>query len=244
MFRIFAVIHEEPERFRRAYTKVMMSASMLGFPVFTVLAVMAPQLMVVMFGSQWVPAAAPFALLCATGALKLLNAYASSATNAAGRIWSEVWRQILYVALIVSGIGLFRGWGPTGAAAGVLCATAVMTVLMHILLKRVTHIPWSQIAQPLVPALMCSAGVAAVALIVEYTLRAITPQPNAWLLVFTQAPAAALFVVGFALFAPHKDLRAVVLEMAETLAPNAVKRHPWTRAYLTANAGVAGDPAA
>ncbi len=31
MFRIFAVIHEEPERFRRAYTKVMLSASIWGF---------------------------------------------------------------------------------------------------------------------------------------------------------------------------------------------------------------------
>ena len=32
MFRIFAVIHEEPERFRRAYQRVMMSASLAGAP--------------------------------------------------------------------------------------------------------------------------------------------------------------------------------------------------------------------
>jgi teichuronic acid exporter len=244
MFRIFAVIHEEPARFRRAYTKVIMSSSMLGFPVFTALGIMSPQLMLVMFGSQWLPAAVPFALLCVTAMLKLLNAYASSATAAAGQIWSEVWRQILYVALIVTGIFSFRDWGPTGAAAGVLSATAVMTVLMHILLKRVTHLPWAQIVRPLVPALLCSLGVAVVVEIVEYALRTVTPQPNPWLLVFCQGPAAALFVVGFALFAPLKELRSIVLEMAQTLAPKAVKRHRWTQAYFNAQAEAAGDPAA
>jgi O-antigen/teichoic acid export membrane protein len=244
MFRIFAVIHEEPERFRRAYTKVMMSSSMLGFPVFTALGIMSPQLMVVMFGRQWEAAALPFTLLCATAGLKLLNAYASSATNAAGRVWSEVWRQILYVVLIVTGIFLFRQWGPAGAAAGVLCATAVMSVLMHVLLQRVTHLPWGQIGRPLVPALLCAIGVAIVTEIVEYALRAMLPEPNPWLLVFTQAPAAAVWVVGFALFAPLKDLRAIVLEMADTVVPKVVKRHRWTQAYLNAQVGAAGDPAA
>ena len=75
----------------------------------------------------------------------------------------------------------------------------------------------------------------------EYALRTLTPEPNAWLLVFCQAPAAALFVVAFALFAPHKDLRVVVLEMANTLMPKAVKRHRWARAYLSAQVEAASD---
>ena len=241
MFRIFAVIHEEPERFRRAYTKVMLSSSLMGFPLFTALAVMAPQMMVVMFGSQWTGAATPFALLCVSGALKLLNTYASSATQAAGRVWSEVWRQILFVALIVGFILAFKNYGPSGAAAGVLCATAVMTVLMHILLKRVTHLPWMHIVKPLVPALACSAGVAAVVLGVANALRFVLPQPNAWLLVGCQAPAAAIFVAGFVLFAPFPDLRYVILEVTDTLAPKAVKQHRWMRAYLRTQTGAAGN---
>jgi PST family polysaccharide transporter len=234
MFRIFAVIHEEPERFRRAYTKVMLSSSMLGFPIFTALGAMAPQLMVVMFGAKWLPAAAPFALLCASGSLKLLNTYASAATQAAGQIWSEVWRQVLYISLIVGGILAFKDWGPTGAAAGVLSATAVMTVLMHVLLQRVTHLPWKELMRPLGPALMCSAGVATVVIGLEYALRAFIAQPNPWVLVLCQAPAAALFVAVFALFAPHRDLRALVLEMSDTVVPKGIRQHPWARAYLNA----------
>jgi len=236
MFRIFAVIHEEPERFRRAYTKVMLSSSMLSFPVFTALGVMAPQLMLVLFGPQWLEAAAPFSLLCMSACLKLLNTYASTATQAAGRIWSEVWRQVLYIALIVGSIAALSPWGPTGAAAGVLLSTAVMSVLMHVLLQRVTHMGWRQMMSPLLPALACAFGVAVVVLGVEYALRAALPRPNPWLLVFCQAPAAGLFVAGFALFAPFRDLRDVVRELTETLMPKAVREHRWAQAYLRTQA--------
>ncbi len=234
MFRIFAVIHEEPARFRRAYTKVMMSSSMLGFPIFAALAAMAPQLMVAMFGEQWLPAATPFALLCASGSLKLLNSYASAATQAAGQIWSEVWRQVLYLSLIVVSIASLSGLGPTGAALGVLGSTAVMSVLMHVLLQRVTHLPWGEIVRPLGPAILCAAGVGLLVLGVEYGLRAVIVTPNPWLLVACQIPAAALFVAVFALFAPHRDLRALVLEMTDTMVPGAIKRHPLARKYLNA----------
>ena len=244
MFRVFAVIHEEPERFRRAYTKVMLSSSLMGFPMFTALAVMAPQTMVVMFGPQWNEAATPFALLCVAGGLKLLNTYASSATQAAGRVWSEVWRQLLYVAMIVTFIFLFRRSGTAGAAAGVLCATAVMTVLMHVLLQRITHLPWLQILKPLVPAVVCSAGVAALVLSLEHAIQLVLPHPSAWLLVACQAPAAAVFVGAFALFAPFRDLRYVVLEVTETIAPKALKQHRWMQAYLRTRAEAAGNAGA
>jgi O-antigen/teichoic acid export membrane protein len=237
MFRIFAAIHEEPERFRRAYQKVMMSSSMLGFPVFSALGVMAPQLMVVMFGPQWLPAAGPFALLCATGAFKLLNSYASSATQAAGHIWSEVWRQVLYISLIVGGIIVASPWGPTGAAAGVLAATAIMSVLMHILLHRVTHQGFVQLVKPLGPAVACSAGVIAVVLAVEYGLRAAIGTPNPWLLVACQLPVAALFVLGFVLFAPHRELRSLVVEISGTVVPKSIRKQRWARAYLNAQSG-------
>jgi PST family polysaccharide transporter len=244
MFRVFAVIHEEPERFRRAYTKVMLSSSLLGFPVFTALAVMAPQTMAIMFGPQWGGAAAPFALLCGAGALKLLNTYVSAATQAAGRVWSEVWRQILFVAMIVGFIIVFKDWGPTGAAFGVLCATAIMTVLMHVLLQRITHLPWGRIFRPLMPAVACSLGLVGVLLGLEYAIRAVVPHANAWLLAAVQVPLGSLFVAAFVLFAPFRDMRDVIVEVTDTLAPKAVKQHRWMQAYLRAaapagNAGAA-----
>ena len=242
MFRIFATIHEDPARIQRAYRKVMMSASMLGFPVFAGLGLTAPQVIEVLFGPKWSEASLPFAVMCATGALKLLNSYASAATQAAGLIWSEVWRQVLYTAMIVLGIVALRNWGTSGAAVAVFGATAVMSVLMHILLKRVTHMPWREIARPLVPALMCSGGVGAIVLLVEFAMRRSMADPGAWLLAACQLSAAGLFVVLFTLFAPHKELRSVVLEVAETLTPAALKRHRWARTYFASQVAATSEP--
>lgn len=231
MFRIFSVIHEEPDRFRRAYQKVLMSASLLGFPVFAGLIVAAPQLMVVLFGPQWLASATPFRLLCIAGALKLLNTYASSGIQATGMVWSEVWRQVLFICMIVSGIIAFRGWGPSGAAAAVMLATGVMSVLMHALLRRVTHLTWSALFRPLAPALVCAGAVAGTELLIEAALRAVYGEPSPWLLVACQAPAAALAAAAFMLFAPFQELRLLVRQVTQDLAPPFIKRQVWAQAY-------------
>ena len=112
---------------------------------------------------------------------------------------------------------------------------------MHLLLQRVTHLPWRQMFQPLVPALLCATGVGLTVLGVEYAMRVQWPSPNAWWLVGAQTAAAAAFVTGFALFAPLTDLRSLVLEMSETLMPKRIRLHPWAQAYLTGRLATMGE---
>lgn len=233
-FRIFSIINEDPTRFRRAYGKVVMSTTLMAFPIFAVLIVVAPQFMEVLFGERWRPAAVPLQILSLAGCLKLLNSYASSALQAAGRVWSEVWRQAAYVGLIVGSLIALRSWGPAGAAAGVLFATAVMTVLMHILVMRVTDLRWIDTLRPQVPALICSGGVAAVVLLVEYAVRRAAGDPASRVLLLFQGVAALGFYSAFVLFAPHAELRALVRDVAEDLAPAFIKRHRWVQGYLGA----------
>lgn len=231
MFRIFAVIHEDRDRFRRAYQKVLMSASLVGFPSFGFLIVVAPQFMTVLFGKQWLASARPFQLLCVTGALKLLNSYASVAIQATGNVWSEVWRQVLLITTMVVGIFLFREWGPTGAAAGVLLATATMSVLMYGLLHSVTHLTWAEILRPLGPSALCAVGAVVVAHSTAVAVMAVNPDAAAWFLLAWQTAAAGLFVGLFVLFAPLPSLRVLVHDVTRDLAPPFIKRHRWARAY-------------
>src|SRR5688572_9711557 len=230
-FRIFAMIHEEPERFARAYSRVIMAASLVVFPIFGVLIAVAPQLMTVLFGERWLPAAAPFQVLCVAGCFRVLNAYASAATQAAGWIWSEVWRQAVYTLLIVAGIVAFRGFGVVGVAMSVLGATLVMTVTMQLLLKRVARIAWSGLLQPLMPAIVAALAVIGVVLLTEYALRAAVANPAGWLLLICQAVAAALFYLGYILFVPFRGVRALVSEVASDMLPRTVARHHLVQRY-------------
>jgi O-antigen/teichoic acid export membrane protein len=231
-FRVFSVINDQPERFRRAYQKVVMSTTLVAFPIFGVLIVVAPRLMVVLFGPQWLAAAAPFQVLCIAGCLKLLNTYASSAIQSVGRVWSEVWRQAAYVGIMIAGLLALRGWGAVGAATAVLGATATMAVLMHVLLTRVTHVRALDLVRPQVPALACSAAVIAIVIGVDSILR--TAQPNAapWAVLGAQALAAMVSYIAFILFAPIPRLRSLVREVTEDLAPPFIQRHRWVRSYL------------
>lgn len=232
MFRIFSIIHEEPARFVAAYRKVLMSTTLLAFPVFAGLIAVAPQFITVLFGGSWRAAAMPFQILCVGGCLKLLNRFASTATQATGHVWGEVWRQTLYVALIVGGLFVLRPWGPVGAATAVLLATVVMTVLMHALLTNVTGLRLRHIGSALVPALSCAAGTACIALLVEYGLRQTNRPPGELLLLVCQAAAAAVFYIAFVLLFPHVELRLLVTEFLADLTPPFVKRQAWFRWFL------------
>jgi PST family polysaccharide transporter len=230
-FRIFAMIHDQPSRFARAYAKVVMASSLMAFPIFAVCMAAAEPLIVVLFGEPWRPAAVPFQLLCLVGCFRVLNSYASSALQAAGWIWSEVWRQAVYIALIAISLYVFRGLGVVGAALGVLTASAVMTIAMHLLLKRAARLSWSDILHPQLPGLACALVGAAAVVLVTAAMRMLAPDASTFVLLIAQLLAGALSCAAFVLFVPYPALRSLVHETADLL-PEAMRETRWVRAYL------------
>jgi PST family polysaccharide transporter len=218
-FRVFAVIHEEAERFRRAYCKVILTVTLLSFPFLVACIITAPELMTTLFGSAWLAAAVPFQILCASGMLRMLNAYASSATQASGWIWSEVWRQGIYTALIVGLIAGMSRWGLPGAAAGVLLATAAMTVLMHSMLFRVTGLTLRRLMGAQAPALICCAGLGVILTVTNRLVRAYVAEPAPWQLLAPEVLTGAVFYFLFLLFAQFPAVRELVDDGLDHLSP-------------------------
>lgn len=225
-FRVFALLNSEPERFSRAYRKVMLAVSLGGLPVFAGLLVAGPQIVPLLFGDQWHPSIVPFQILCAVGGLKLLNTYASSATQALGRVWSEVWRQLAYAGLLVVGIAIGSRWGIDGAAAGVLGATVVMTILMQSLMRSVTGWSWTVLTAPFVPSLVCSVAVAAAMLGATWGIRSIAPDIGNVPLLTGQVAAAAVVYLAFVLLSGSPLVRALVDEVIDDFAPRLARFLP------------------
>jgi O-antigen/teichoic acid export membrane protein len=224
-FRIFAIIHEDADRFRRAYGKLITSITLLAFPVLTGCIVAARPLFTVMYGERWLPAVLPFQLLCAGGMLKLLNAYAAQANEAAGNIWPQVRRQAVGAVLIVIGAAIGSSVsGVIGAAFGVLVAMLILTVLMQALVKDVTGLSWSGLLTPAIPALTCSAVLVGVLLGADALLRLATPAPPALLELAVQAGAGGLFYAAFVLFSPFATVRDIVTETLNDMLPARAQR--------------------
>jgi PST family polysaccharide transporter len=222
-FRIFSIIHEEPVRFRRAYSRLILTISVIGLPAFAAAIVVARPLFLLMYGEKWLPAVLPFQMLCAGGILKLLNAYASQANEATGHIWAQARRQAFGTVCIVAGafVGA-RFWGLTGAAAGVAIGMAILTVAMQALVRRTTGLTWREMLTPQIPAVVCTLLVTGVLLIVDYGLSAGGRAPAAWELLLAQSVAGGLAYAGFILFSPFAPFNDIVTETAHQLLPVAV----------------------
>jgi O-antigen/teichoic acid export membrane protein len=226
-FRIFSLIHEDPERFRRAYRKVMLSTTLVGYPLLSALIVTAPQLILVLFGPKWVEATVPFQILCASNMLKLLNTYASSATQAKGQVWLEVKRQALFVVVLVAAVSGMSRWGITGAAIGVMAATMTMTIMLQMLVKRLSGLNWRDMLEPQLPAVTCAAGMVVVEALTLAVVRVASPTTTPLVLLGACVAAAAIYYLAFLLFVPFAEVRALVHETAVDMAPQVARRLPW-----------------
>lgn len=224
-FRIFAIIHEDADRFRRAYVRLLLGVTLLGYPAFATAIAVAEPLFVVLYGERWLAAVLPFQVLCVGGMLKLLNAYGSHANEVAGRIWSQVARQAVGAALVVTGAALGSLYGGiSGAAFGVAAAMTLLTASMQALVRRATGLSWRAMLAPHVPGLVCAAALAAVVVATGAVVRAAMPAPAAWLLLLAQATAGAAFYCAFVLFCPFAAVREIVRETADDLVPASGRR--------------------
>jgi PST family polysaccharide transporter len=219
-YRIFALIYEEEERFRKAYAKVILAATLAIYPAFAGVAAAGHELFGVMFGPRWAMAVVPFQILCAVGALKILNEFMGSAAQAVGRIWGQVWIQAAYALLIVVFVAGLSRFGLDGAALGVLAATVVMTLFMNGLIIRTTGITLRAALAPQVPGAVLAAGVAATVLGARAALVTLAGVRSVWLLLPLEGTAAALFYMAYLKVAPFGPVRELVRETAQDMPPS------------------------
>jgi len=218
-FRIFSIIQDEPERFRRAYRKVLLSTTLIGYPVFAGLAAVAHPLFLVAFGEKWLPSVLPFQILCIAFMLKLTNTYAGSASQARGWIWSQVWRHGVNVVCLVVGVYLLSPWGIVGAAVAVLASTILLWAMMQHLLRAATHFGWRDILEPQIPALLCSVGILVVAFAAALAVVRSLPDASPWAVLLAQVFACAAFYLGFLRFSGFKEVSMLVGETLAQVSP-------------------------
>jgi PST family polysaccharide transporter len=216
-FRVFALIHEEEERFRQAFRKVVLAAGLLTYPLLIGLAAAASEVIGVLYGERWLPSVPAFQLLCLAGMLKVTNEYAGMAAQASGRIWNQVWRQSVYTALIVVLVGVGSRWGLTGAAAGVLAATLAMTMLMNGLLMHTTAISLRALLGAQLPGAVAALAVGFAVSGARFLLMPLTEAR--WQLLGGEVLAAAFACVLFLKLNRFREVRPLLRDTVQDLSP-------------------------
>jgi O-antigen/teichoic acid export membrane protein len=182
LFPTMARVQDDPRRLTSAYLRGMASVVLLTLPAGVVVAVLAPELVTVAFGSQWQAMVAPFQVLALGMMFRISCRMSDSLSRATGKVYRRAWRQGLYAGFVFLGAWLGHHWGVTGVALGVLCAFFINYLMMAHLSLSLVHISWAQFAQVQLPALRLTMLVGGVTLAIMALTRHLGFQPLAGLL--------------------------------------------------------------
>jgi O-antigen/teichoic acid export membrane protein len=170
LFPTLARVQDEPRRLASAFLHGTALLALLTLPAGVVIAVVAPELVAVAFGSRWEALVPPFQVLALGVMFRTSFRMSDSLSRATGKVYRRAWRQILYAALVFLGAFIGHYHGLTGVAVGVLGALFVNYLLMAQLGVSLGQISWFRFAQVQFPAIRLTIIVGAVTIaIVEGT---------------------------------------------------------------------------
>lgn len=228
LFPAFARIHKERGRLRAAFQKTLLSLSLISYPIFASLIVLAPELIRVLYGPQWIRSIVPFQILCVAGLPRIVTQVTSATINASGIVTPEVSRRAIVFVLLVVGALIGSHWGLVGVATAVALVNFLAGVMIWILLTRLSAIalPDLFLAQRL--PLLASLALIAVSLGTRAALAAMgRTEP---ILVLVLAGPLGAIAYGAVLFLLRDEpLKALAAEFGRDLKPLVARFIPGRR---------------
>ncbi|MGH7527654.1 MAG: lipopolysaccharide biosynthesis protein [Gemmatimonadales bacterium] len=221
LFPTMARIQNDPRRLASAYLQGTTFVSLVTLPAGAVAAVLAPDLVVVAFGTRWEALVPPFQVLALGMMFRTSSRMSDSISRATGRVYRRAWRQALYAGMVFLGAWVGQYQGVTGVAVGVLGALFFNYLLMAHLSLSVGQISWSRFAQAQLPALGLTIVLGAATLATTAGIRHLGLPPIAGL-------------IGGSLAAAGTAAVAVWLAPTLTLGEHGIRMRDTVRAYLLA----------
>ncbi|KAA3658318.1 MAG: hypothetical protein DWQ10_11445, partial [Calditrichaeota bacterium] len=170
VFAAIARIQDEPERVRAAFRKVILSVSLISFPILGGMAVVAPNLVPVLLGDQWLETIVPLQIMCVAGILLTIDPFITSVLTATGYVKFTAMRRSIEFVLIASAAFVGVQFGLPGVAAAVLIVAFIIMIIMITIITRKSKIGWLDCLQPLWPAASTTVAMLVAMLAVKYGL--------------------------------------------------------------------------
>ncbi len=155
-FPIFSRIQNSPERLRRAFYTVTQYTSLLAFPVFIGLAVLAPELVRALFGEKWIPSVPVMQTLAFIGILQSLLFFNGSVIRACGKPFWQLGIMLLTSVCSVIGFLLAVRWGIVAVAASFVIVGYLLAPISYIAVRKLIQIDFRTYLWQFVPSLSAS----------------------------------------------------------------------------------------
>jgi O-antigen/teichoic acid export membrane protein len=226
LMRIFAIIHTEPERFRKALLRGIAATSIASTPLLMFVAVSADRLVPTLFGDQWGPAIGPLRVLAVSGMARSMARPIYAATEALGYVWRQVALSIVSLSVLVTGIAVGSRWGLTAASLGVLCATFLNVWLTINVLQRFSPVNKLDIWRSVWPSLATASLLGLAVAAEHWTLVQLGITRTGFLFAGDFATVAVVYPA-LLIWTPFASVAKVVRDSADDLVPWVVRRFPF-----------------
>ncbi len=164
-FPAFSRLQREPERMRRAFYSVTQYTSLLAFPIFIGLAVLAPELVPAFFGEKWAPSIPVMQILAMIGILQSVFFFNASVIRASGKPLWEFGIMLLNTVFNVLGflVAVRSGRGIVAVAASFVIVSYLVAPVSYIALRKLIQIDFKtylwQFVSPLTASLVMVASI-------------------------------------------------------------------------------------
>jgi PST family polysaccharide transporter len=155
LFPTASKIQKDNERLQAIFLKSMRTIAFVVLPVCLLIVVIAPELIVGLYGAKWQATVLPLQILGGFGVLRAMYNAAASFLRAKGWVYPLFYAQIAYGLAMVVGVWLGAKWyGLTGATIAVGLSILIMWLLQMEMNARAIKISRAKILRTLVPGLI------------------------------------------------------------------------------------------
>ena len=169
-YPLLASMQHETAKLRHAYLTATLLSSILAFPSFIGLALVADELIPLLFGPQWVEAVTPLRALCSIGILACIGTLQSSLIRSKGRADIWMWYQLVQQGLTVIVVLATYRHGIGAVAIGIALKTWLVWPFTARIVGRLIELPLDQYLGQFLAPLTASFIMAAAVMGMRYAM--------------------------------------------------------------------------
>ncbi|MBE9076323.1 MOP flippase family protein [Romeria aff. gracilis LEGE 07310] len=172
---VFSRMQREPAKMRSAFYQVTKLTSLVSFPAFLGMAVLAPEIVYCLFGEQWMPSVPVMRILAFIGILQSVSQFSGTILLASGNPSRRLAIQFLNASCNVLTFIFVVRWGIVAVALGYVLRGYILSPIPLIVIRNIIKISltkyYSQYALPLFSSAIMVTTIFGVKSLLSHTLN-------------------------------------------------------------------------
>lgn len=143
LFSVYSRIQDDDARLIEASKKVMLTISMIAYPVLTGLYFIAPSFVGALYGPKWIPAIKPLQIMCISGLVGSMTMIYDPILFARGFLKERTILFLIYLIILSSGVVGGLHWGIIGVSWAVVGSSLIFLAMYLSVLKRKINLSYT-----------------------------------------------------------------------------------------------------